>query len=282
MSELDPRLTPARPDLAAAHLEGQVEAARFATGTRHQVVRGVADLRRAPAVDATLDSQLLHGELVQVYETRDGWAWLQNETDHYVGYTPAGALSREIAAPSHAVQVLGSFVYPEPDLKTPPLDRLPMGAALTVSGEKNGFRERAGGGWLYGKHLAGLAERAEDFVTTALTFLGAPYLWGGKTSEGLDCSALVQLALHRAGRPCPRDSAHQEAALGAARPTDAAPERGDLIYFPDHVAIALDGWRVVNANAHDMLVAIEPLDGLVARAERVCGRGITAVRRLED
>ena len=282
MSELDPRVNPYRPDLAAARLEGRVAAARFAEGTRRQVVRGVADLRRAPAEDAPLDSQLLHGELVQVYEIKGGWAWLQNETDHYVGYAPAAALSPEIAAPSHVVAVLGSFVHPEPDLKTPPFDRLPMGAALAVTGEKHGFSEKAGGGWLYSRHLAGIDESAEDYVATALQFLGAPYLWGGKTGQGLDCSALVQLALHRAGRPCPRDSAHQEATLGKARPPDAPPERGDLITFPDHVAIALDGWRVVNANAHDMLVAIEPLADLAARVEKEFGRGITAVRRLED
>ncbi len=281
MSELDPRLTPARPDLAADYLEGRVEAACFVRGQRHQAVRGLADLRRAPAVDAPLDSQLLHGELVQVYETRDGWAWLQNETDGYVGYARAAALSREIAAPSHVVKVLRSFVYPEPDLMAPPLDCLTMMGAVTVTGERQGFSERAGGGWLYGKHLALLAESAEDHVATALEFLGVPYLWGGKSSLGLDCSALVQIALHRAGRPCPRDSAHQEAALGAALPAGTPPERGDLIYFPEHVAIALDDWRVVNANAHDMLVAIEPLPELAARAEALYGHGITAVRRLK-
>jgi cell wall-associated NlpC family hydrolase len=279
MTEHDPRLTPTRPDLAAAHLEDQVEAQRFAKGRRHQVTRGVADLRRNPDGRAPLDSQLLYGEIVQVYEAAGDWAWLQNETDGFVGYAPAETLSEEVHGPSHVVSVPRSFLFPEPDLKAPPLDWLSMAGAVSVTREHNGFSELAGGGWLYSRHLAPLEETAPDYVATALEFLGVPYLWGGKSSLGLDCSALIQIALNRAGLPCPRDSDQQETSLGEARPVDAEPERGDLIYFPGHVAIALDDWRVVNANAHDMMVTIEPLADLLGRVEREFGSGITAIRR---
>lgn len=279
MTKLDPRLHAFRPDLAAGHLKGRVEAARFVVGERRQVARGITDLRREPAAEAELNSQLLGGEVVTLYDQADGWAWVQNMTDGYVGYVPLETLSAEVRQPSHVVAVLRSFVYPQADLKTPVLDCLSMTAAVAVVREIDGFSELAGGGWVYQRHLAPLDEVAPDYVATALRFLGVPYLWGGRSSLGLDCSALVQIALNRAGRPCPRDSDMQAESLGEARPPDAEPERGDLIYLPDHVAIALDDWRVVHANALDMLVAIEPLADLVARFETECGLGITAVRR---
>jgi cell wall-associated NlpC family hydrolase len=278
MRQLDPRLHPYRPDLAAARLEGRVGAARFVTGTHRQVRRGVAELRHVPKVGGELTSQLLGGEVVTVYDEVDGWAWVQNQTDGYVGYTPAEALSAKVRQPTHVVKVLRSFVYPDAHLKTPPLDVLGMSGTVAVTGETAGFCALAGGGWVFGRHLARLDEPAPDYVATALEFLGAPYLWGGKTSPGLDCSALVQVALHRAGLACPRDSDMQAESLGAARPVDAPPKRGDLIFFAGHVAIALDDRRVVHATAHDMLVAVEPLADLIARAEHITGHGITAVR----
>lgn len=279
MKPLDPRLYPYRPDLAAEQLKGRVKAARFVPGARRQVRQGVADLRRVPAADGELVSQLLGGELVTLYDEADGWAWVQNETDGYVGYTPASALSVELRQPTHVIKVLRSFVYAEADMKALPLDALPMSGTVAATGEAGDFCQLAGGGWVYARHLAGLDEPAPDHVATALAFLGAPYLWGGKTSPGLDCSALVQVALHRAGIACPRDSDMQAEGLGEARPADIPPERGDLVFFAGHVAIALDGWRVLHATAHDMLVAIEPLSDLVARAKRITGRGITAIRR---
>ncbi len=279
MKPLDPRLDAYRPDLAAEPLKGRVEAARFVTGVPRQVRPGVAALRRVPAADGELVSQLLGGEVVTLYDAADGWAWVQNETDGYVGYTPASALSAELRQPTHVVKVLRSFVYAEPDMKAPPLDALATSGSVAVTGEKGDFCALAGGGWVYGKHLVRLDAPAPDYVSTALEFLGAPYLWGGKTSPGLDCSALVQVALHRAGLPCPRDSDMQAEGLGQARPADAPPDRGDLAFFEGHVAIALDDWRILHATAHDMLVAIEPLADLVGRAERITGRGITAIRR---
>ncbi len=279
MKPLDPRLYPYRPDLAGEHLQGRVKATRFVAGAHRQVGPGVAALRRDPTADGELVSQLLGGELVTLYDEADGWAWVQNQTDGYVGYTPASALSAELRRPTHVIKVLRSFVYAEADMKAPPLDALAMSGTVAVTGEAGDFCRLAGGGWVYGRHLARLDEPAPDHVATALEFLGAPYLWGGKTSPGLDCSALVQVALHRAGVACPRDSDMQAEGLGQARPADAPPQRGDLVFFEGHVAIALDSWRILHATAHDMLVAIEPLAELVDRAVRITGRGIAAVRR---
>ena len=276
---LDPRLHPHRPDLAAAYLTGRVEAARFAEGQHRQVKQGVADLHAQPNAEAPLVSQLLAGETVAVYEEANGWAWLQCETDGYVGYLRHEALRAEIHPPSHAIGVLRTPLLPGPDLKTPARDLLHLTSGVQVVAEQDGYSEIAGGGWIYSRHLAPLDRLEPDYVETALRFLGTPYLWGGRSSLGLDCSALAQLALARAGTACLRDSDQQAAAMGADGNGSQTPRRGDLIYLPGHVAIALDETRVVHANAFHMLVAIEPLADLVARVERESGRGITGISR---
>ncbi len=273
-----PRLNAYRPDLADARLEGRVEADRFVAGRRRRVAAGIADLRREPEDGAALDSQLLFGETVLVFEERDGWAWLQNETDGYVGYAPGAALGDETATASHKLTAPRSFLYPEPDIKAPPLEVLSLGARAAVSGEDGAFSQ-VPGGWIYSRHLAPVAQSFPDYVETALGLLGVPYLWGGRSTIGLDCSALVQLALDRAGIACLRDSGQQETTLGEARPADRPPERGDIVYFPGHVAIALDATRVVHANAKDMLTTIEPLEDVVARVVAESGRGVTSIRR---
>ncbi len=287
MTELDPRLNAYRPDLADISLEGRVTAERFTAGRPAQVARGVAALRRAPSAEAPQDTQLLSGEEVAVFDEAEGWAWMQNATDGYVGYVESAALGAAAGAPSHNVKVLRSFLFPGPDLKLPPLDALTMTGRVAVTGTEGAYSQVAFGGqqgWIYSRHLAAEGEIEPDFVATALQFLGVPYLWGGKASGGLDCSGLVQVALVRAGLPCPRDSGTQAANLGAAvawEPGRRELRRGDLIYFPGHAAIALDARDVVSANAHAMMVSIEPLADLEARVkEESGGTGVTAVRRL--
>ncbi|MDX1576149.1 MAG: NlpC/P60 family protein [Kiloniellales bacterium] len=279
---LDPFLHPVRDDLAGAELKGRVERPRFAEGRPARVAVGTLDLRRAPARDAPLDTQLFHGDRVRVYETGNGWAWLQNAADGYVGYAEAAALRDEVETPTHWVRVPRTFVFPTPEEKAPPLDALPMTAKVRVLSERGRYSEVArgpGSGWVPSGHLAVVGETVEDFVSTALAFIGVPYLLGGRTSLGLDCSGLIQVALNAAGIACLRDSYMQEASLGEARPLDAPASRGDLYYMPGHVAIALDRWRVVHTNAHDMLTSIEPLEDLVARVQAASGKGITAIRR---
>ncbi len=287
MPDPDPRLNAYRPDLADVSLEGRVAAARFVAGRPAQVRRGVAALRRRPGPDAPLDSQLLSGEAVTVFDEANGWAWVQNRTDGYVGYVESAVLGTEIVTPTHSVQALRSYLFPGPDLKLPPRDALTMTGRVAVTGTQGAYSQVAFGGqegWVYSRHLAPDGETAPDFVATALQFLGVPYLWGGKESGGLDCSGLVQVALARAGIPCPRDSNMQAESLGAAvdwEPGRTGLQRGDLISFPGHCAIALDAVEVVNANAHAMMVSIEPLAELVARVKQESGgTGVTAVRRL--
>jgi cell wall-associated NlpC family hydrolase len=275
---LDPRITPARPDLAAAHLRGRVEAARFVEGTLQEVVVGLAPLRAEPSHAASLLTEALGGERVTVYETTDeGWAWGQLAADGYVGWLPAAALLAPGPEPTHKVSALRTLVFPGPSIKLPPGDALPMGARVAVVRDQDGFAVTAGGGYLPKRHLAPLASHEPDLVAVSERFLGVPYLWGGKSSLGIDCSGLVQVAMAACGMACPRDSDMQENNIGAAASLGTL-RRGDLVFWKGHVAIARNATSVVHANAHHMQVAIEPLAEAVARIG-AGGCEVTSVRR---
>lgn len=279
MPVLDPRLHPYRPDLAAEHLRGRVEAKRFVEGMPFEVIEPVADLRRAPSHEAALDTQALMGERVTVYETtEEGWAWGQLENDGYVGWLSDNALAAPGPAATHKVSALRTLAFPGPDIKLPPLSALPLGARIAIEKADKDFAVTAAGLHLPAVHLAEVGAAEPDYVTVAEKFLGTPYLWGGKTSLGIDCSGLVQVAQQAAGLPCPRDSDLQEQALGS-RLAFSDLRRGDLIFWKGHVAIARDGDTLIHANAFHMAVAIEPVAEAVARIEKA-GSEITSVRRL--
>jgi len=277
---LDPRLTPARADIAAKHLEGKVTAARFVEGSLYEVAEAQAPLRRAPSPEAPLDSEALKGERVTIYETNDeGWAWGQIESDGYVGWLPANALRRPGPAHTHKVTALRTHVFPGPSIKLPPVEALALGCRLAVARVEEPFAVTTSGGFIPARHLAPMNARETDFVAVAERFIGAPYLWGGKTSLGLDCSALVQVALAACGIASPRDSDMQENALGAPVADRSVLRRGDLLFWQGHVAIARDQATLVHANAFHMAVAIEPIRDAIARI-RAAGGEVASVRRL--
>ncbi len=279
MTALDPRLTPARGDLAAAHLENVVAAARFAEGRPRRIAVGTAPLRREPRPDATLDTEALLGEAVTVYEEDEGWAWVQLGADGYVGYLPATALGPPGEPATHRVAALRTFLFPGPSIKLPPADVLPLGARVTVAAVEGALARLATGGFVPACHLSPPDVAEPDFVAVAERFLGVPYLWGGKTALGLDCSGLVQVSLDAAGIATPRDSDMQEASLGAAAPPDPqALLRGDLLFWKGHVAIARGDGTIVHANAHRMAVSIESIAEALARIE-AAGSPLRSVRR---
>ena len=279
MVALDPRLHPFRPEIAAKYLQGQVEAARFVEGQRFEVVEPVADLRRAPSHEAPLDSQVLLGECVTVYETNgEGWAWGQLESDGYVGWLSANALAAPGPGPTHKVRALRTLVFARPDIKTPPLTSLPMGARLAVARQDERFAITASGWHVPQTHLVPIKSKQDDFVAVAEQFLDTPYLWGGKTSLGIDCSGLVQIALQAAGIACPRDSDMQELALGQITSL-ADLRRGDLVFWKGHVAIARNDHELTHANAHHMMVAVEPVAEAIRRI-KAAGSEVTSVKRL--
>jgi cell wall-associated NlpC family hydrolase len=283
VTAFDPRLTPARPELAARHLAGKVAAARFVDGELREVIEPQAPLRRVPLPDAPLDTEALKGERVMVYETTvEGWAWGQLEGDGYVGWLPAGALATPGPAATHKVAVPRTLVFPGPSIKIPPLEALSLGCRLAIARSDEIFAVTTSGGHVPQRHLVSIDTNETDFVAVAESFLQVPYLWGGKTSFGLDCSGLVQVALTACGIRCPRDSDMQERALGVplARPFDADQlRRGDLLFWKGHAAIMRDQATILHANAFHMAVAIEPTPAAIERI-RAAGSEITSVRRL--
>ncbi|MFG1401517.1 C40 family peptidase [Xanthobacter sediminis] len=277
---LDPRLTPAREDVAAAHLKGVVEAPRYVEGEAREVAEPVAPVRRRPAGDAPLDTEALYGERVTVYaDDGEGWAFVQLARDGYVGYLPTDALRPPAAAPTRKVAVPRTFLFPAPDIKSPPRAALCFGSTVAVREEKGAFSATRDG-FVFTRHLAALDTREADFVEVAARFLGVPYLWGGRSALGLDCSGLVETALSACGIPTPRDSDMQEKALGRAVAIEAPLKRGDLLFWPGHVAIAETPELLLHANAFHMMVAREPLWPALAR---IAGTGLPlrAVRRLD-
>jgi len=283
MRDFDPRVTPARADLAAKHLQGKVAAARYVEGTVYEVIDPQAPLRKEPRPDAALDTEALKGERVVVYDTNgEGWAWGQLESDGYVGWLPIKALSQPGAAPTHEVTALRTFVFPGPSIKLPPLQALPFGSRLAIARVDDRMAVTTAGEYVPAVHLKPIGENENDFVAVAERFIGAPYLWGGKTALGLDCSGLVQVALTASGIACPRDSDMQEAALGHPLASDSILsnlQRGDLVFWRGHVAMARDSETLLHANAFHMAVAIEPIAAAVKRI-RGGGDEVHTVRRL--
>lgn len=266
---LDRRLNAFRPDLADAALEGVVEAERYVSGMPARIAVPVAGLRRRPDPQAGIDTEILFGEDVAIFDKADGWAWVQAAADGYVGYVPEAVLVEGAPAPTHRVTVPRTFVYPGPDLRFPASAALSMGSRLVVVGETEtrgtGYCLLADGGAVIANHCLRMEEPvAGDYVAVAARFLETPYLWGGRSGFGIDCSGLVQLALMMVGKTAPRDSDMQAQGLGIAIDRDQL-RRGDLVFWRGHAGIMEDDETLLHANGHTMTVARENFEAAVQR-----------------
>lgn len=272
------RLIAARGDIADQALKGKVEAAKFVEPETMAVRVPVLDLFSKP--DATaLASQLIMGAPYAVLEqnTETGMAWGQAVEDGYVGYVPMSGLG-PVMADMARVTARATHIYPEPNMKTLPKASLPLGARITARPTENGFRETPLG-YVPTQHLD--QPLGDDFVTVAEQLIGAPYLWGGSSSFGLDCSALIQIALHAMGRSAPRDSDMQEAMLGETLAEDEPLKRGDLVFWRGHIGIMRDGQTLLHANAGAMAVALEDLDAAKSRIQAAGDGPVTSRKRLK-
>lgn len=272
---LDRRLNAFRADLADRRLEGKVEAAAFAAGRPAHVRVPVLDIRRAPSPDSGIDTQLTLGQDVLVFDEDEGFAWVQALGDGYVGYVNSNGLAEGASRATHRVAAPRTFVYPAPDLKTVPTAALSLGSLVEIVG----FEERRGTGYgvlpsgeaVIARHVRPAADPLADYVAVAEELLHTPYLWGGATAFGIDCSGLVQLAMRMTGRQVLRDSDMQGATIGA--PVDGGDlRRGDLVFWKGHVAIVTAPDTIIHANGHTMTVALESLPGAVSRIGYLYGQ----------
>ncbi|MFK0162605.1 NlpC/P60 family protein [Rhizobium sp. NPDC090279] len=266
---LDRRLNAFRPDLAEASLRGKVEAERFVEGVSARVAVPVIALRPKPDLASGIDTELLMGEEVTVFERRDGWCWVKALSDGYVGYLPEAAIKEAAAAPTHVVVPQRTFLYPEPELRKPHAAILSMGSLVHVAGTAeargNHYVVLEDGTAIFAKHVQPIGDnRGGDFVDVALRFLETPYLWGGRSGLGIDCSGLVQLALAMTGRVAPRDTDMQAAGLGQPIEREEL-RRGDFVFWKGHVAIMEDPETIVHANGHTMTVARENFAAAIDR-----------------
>lgn len=248
-----------------------------------QVIAPIAPLRREPHSAAALDTEALIGEMVAAApDDGEGWAHVTLLRDGYVGYLPVSALGAPAEA-THRISVPRTFVYPGPSIKLPPLAVLTLGGQINVLASDEKFARvhgDFGGGFVYNTHLAAVAAPWEsDFVAIAEQFLGVPYLWGGKSALGIDCSGLVQLSLAAAGVLAPRDTGPQSRELGAPLPDGDTPRRGDLVFWPGHVGVLRNADTLLHASGHHMLVVSEPLKEAMARIRETTGHD-AAFRRL--
>ena len=275
---MDRRLTPANGRVAAVFLKGQVTAERFVVGERQQVCVGCATIHKSRDSDVA-ERQLLYGDGFLVLETEAGDAFGQAEKDGYVGYVKAAFLTAP-TDPTHFVCTRATHFYLAPDIKSANPVGLSFGSRICVLDAVGRFWQTDAGGFVPKEHLRRIDSPMQDPAAVAELFLGTPYLWGGNTNWGLDCSGLVQAALLACGHQCPGDSDLQEQAVGTALDQDAPIRRGDLIFWKSHVAMAVSADMLIHANAHHMAVVHEPIDAVIHRIAQQGGGAVTSRKRL--
>lgn len=272
---MDRRLTPATPRIAHSSLKGALDVAVFTDGTPMRVAQPVADLLRAPG--GARERQLLLGEGFTVIDRHEGHAFGFAVKDGYCGWLPDTALSRG-PTPTHWIATPGTHLYPEPKVQAPEISALSLGAQIEVTALRGKWAETTIG-FVPSCHLLPIGTHHSDPVAVAEGFLGVPYLWGGNSRAGIDCSGLTQVAHLACGIACAGDSDLQQS-IGAEIAPETPLQRGDLLYWKGHVAMVVDGERLIHANGHSMSVAYENTAACIARIRAQEDRDVTHRRRV--
>lgn len=280
---LDRRLYAYKDDVADAKLRGKVQALRYVTPEPRQVTVSIAPVLREPRYDAPTDTQALLGEPVHVFQIKDGWAFVQLVIDHYVGFIPARCLSSQVIDPTHRIAVPQTLLYTRPDIKSNPVQPAYMNSlvsVVSVDGELAKLRDHR---YVWARHLRPIEEHWDDPATVAEAFVNTPYLWGGKSWAGIDCSGLVQVAFQACGFDCPRDSDMLHAGFGRPLKQDRSLrlQRNDLVFWKGHIGIMLDNATLLHANGYHMQTVVEPLSVAIKRIADLYGT-VTGVSRLKE
>lgn len=275
---MDRRTTPANGRVAALHLKGQVEAERFVEGESMQIRASMTTIWRDASTEKP-ERQLLFGDVFTVLEDQSGFAFGQSVKDGYCGYVVSDDLGAMVR-PTHIVSARSTHLYSASCIKSPYVMAISFGSHLTVTEDTGKLVRTRDGHYVPRIHLREIDSPFDDPISVAEVFLGAPYLWAGNSSFGLDCSGLVQAALQACGIACPGDSDLQELALGEPLPDSAETKRGDLFFWKGHVAMAVDDTRIIHANGHTMSVAYENTRDAIKRIEAAGDGPVTSRRRL--
>lgn len=272
MDNLDQRLNAYRPDLADERLRGIIDAPRYVTGKLMRVIAPVAALYKVPDRKSERQSECLFGEDVLVFETADKFCWVQSLQDGYVGYVEQVNLGDFQSTPTHIVIAPRSFQYENADLRSPMVSALSIGSKVTIVGESETratlYAKLDNGNYVIADHLTPIAHIISDYVSTAENLIHTPYLWGGKSGLGIDCSGFVQLSMMMAGKRVLRDTDMQVNTIGTDIDPSDGLQRGDLVFWKGHVAIMVDHQNIIHANGASMNVKIEPLEQAIARIAR--------------
>ncbi len=259
----DRRLTPATDRIALESLRGTLERPAYTPGRAARLGVAVADLCRE--IGGARDRQVNFGADLTVIEDRDGWSFVQAAMDGYCGWlenTQLQDMTAPLPAITHRVSTPATHIYPGPDLKLREIGALSLGARVSVTATEGRFSQLATGGWVPSMHLS--TSRASDPGTIAESLLGTPYLWGGNSRWGIDCSGMAQASWVACGVACPGDSDLQRKAFAEVT---GPLQRGDLLFWPGHVALALDETRMIHATASVMAVTIEAIEAAIARID---------------
>ena len=273
---MDPRLTPANETVACSTLKGKIKHANFVEAKNYQVNVPFVDLLGSP--DGKRNRQLIYGSKVKYFSAAKGWAFIQNTYDNYVGYVPESTIASETQK-THIVTAPLAHVFMEPNIKSKNIEILPL--AARVSGEviENGFLETELG-WISVSQLKRKTELSKDPVEVSKLLQNAPYLWGGNTTLGIDCSGLIQISLLLCGIDCPGDSDQQMNTLGQNIDIGSPRKKGDILFWKGHVAWALNERQILHANAYHMATVIEEANEAIERIKKQDNNSVIAHKRL--